>query len=244
MNFEEKITRAMQGSGGGGSYDDTAIKASVASLSSSLAGLLYKAPTISLSSVPAGAIYKYGQSVASTVLNLAINKQTNNITQVIYKKNGAVIKTNSSPNSISDTFTDSIAIVDTTTYLATANDSTTTVTSNSIVFSFVYQMFQGGVAKTITTPVSADIKALTTLVQTKQNITQAYTLVDKKAVFAYPTSYGNLTSIIDVNGFNILPSYTLTTLSLVMDDAKAVSYNVYTMTNSVTVTGFNITYKF
>jgi len=213
-------------------------------INTSLAGLLYRAPIINLTGTPTSATYKYGQTVGSTTLSLAITKQTNNITQINYKRNGTVIHTNNTPNNVSDVYTDNTPVIDTATFLTTVLDGNTTTTSNSIVLTFVYQIFAGGITKTITTPVSADVKALTEVLKAKQNITQPFTLTDQKGVFAYPTSYGNLTSILDVNGFEIISSFTETVLILTMDDNSTISYNVYTMTNSVTVSAYNITFKF
>jgi|GEM_PF-3829962 len=213
-------------------------------INESLGILLYKPPIISLLGNPISGVYKYGQSISPMTLNLAITKLTNDITQINYKRNGIVIRTNNTPSNSSDSYVDNVAIVDNTTFLATVFDGKTTTTSGSIILSFVYQMFSGAIAKNIVNPTIANVQALTQIVKTKQNIVQPFTLTDQKGVFSYPTSYGDLVSIIDVNGFDITSSFIKTVLNIAMDDSSVVSYNVYTMQNSTTVTGYNITFKF
>jgi hypothetical protein len=62
-------------------------------------------------------------------------------------------------------------------------------------------------------------------------------------VFAYPASYGNLTSILDANGFEQLKAFEKVNLPIVNQAGKTINYYVY-MNNANTNSGFNMTYKF
>lgn len=209
-----------------------------------LSGLLYKAPTINLTITPSNLIYKYGQVVTSLILNLSITKQTNDITQIIFKKNSVVMKTNNTPNNVADTYTDISNIKNETIYVVSIFDGKTTVLSNIIKLTFVYQMFIGSIPNSILVPTEIDIKTLTEIIKVKQSIMQNFNLVDQRALFSYPSSYGNLTSIIDTNGFEILNSFIKTTKNLIMGDGVMVLYNIYTMEYPVSVSNYNITFKF
>ena len=53
------------------------------------------------------------------------------------------------------------------------------------------------------------------------------TMTNRRVCYAYPASYGNLSSIKDKNGYEVIGSYTKTTQTV-----DGVSYNVYTMTST------------
>lgn len=62
-------------------------------------------------------------------------------------------------------------------------------------------------------------------------------------VYAYPQSYGNLTSIKDGNNFEYISSYTKIVLTIPQADGQNVSYNVYYLTDLVTGTDIKQIYK-
>ena len=53
----------------------------------------------------------------------------------------------------------------------------------------------------------------------------------QKMYFAYPSSYGALTSILDVNNFNTINDWTRTTVNITGLDGNSVSYYVYEFNN-------------
>ena len=53
-----------------------------------------------------------------------------------------------------------------------------------------------------------------------------YVCNNEYAVFMYPSSYGNITTILDENGFNCTTDFTLSTTTI-----DSVSYNVYVSNN-------------
>ena len=59
-----------------------------------------------------------------------------------------------------------------------------------------------------------------------------------KVVYAYPASFGNLTSIKDGNGFdNLASGWTKTTVQ-----RGGVDYNVYTLNDPMSITGGKLTF--
>ena len=62
--------------------------------------------------------------------------------------------------------------------------------------------------------------------------------------FAYPSSYGSLTSILDTNGFETLSDYTKRTENITGLDASSQEYFIYEFNNLTTQTDFNNTYVY
>lgn len=60
--------------------------------------------------------------------------------------------------------------------------------------------------------------------------------------FCYPTSKGDLSSILDNNGFETLPGWTLRTESFVFAGLPNVTYNVYEFNNITTQVSFTNTF--
>ena len=83
----------------------------------------------------------------------------------------------------------------------------------------------------------AGIIALTKNVKNTKAQTATFTLSNQRSCYCYPASFGNLTSIKDANNFEYLSSYTKTTVAV-----DGVEYNVYTLTDPVTATGFKQVY--
>ena len=84
---------------------------------------------------------------------------------------------------------------------------------------------------------SAGITALTKNVKNTKAQTATFTLSNQRSCYCYPASFGALTSIKDGNNFEYINSYTKTTVSV-----DGVDYNVYTLTDPVTASGFKQIY--
>jgi hypothetical protein len=79
----------------------------------------------------------------------------------------------------------------------------------------------------------SEIIALTKNVKNTKAFTTTYALNNQRSCYCYPASFGNLTSIKDANNFEYIQSYTKTNVSV-----DGVSYNVYTLTDPVTIASF------
>ena len=203
----------------------------------------YMLPSISLSTNPNGIVREYGNNISSIVLTANVTKKSNDIVKIEYYKNGSIIHTNSTPSSGSgtDSYTDSTGINNNTTYMAKVYDDKSSSTS-SVTHTYVYPMYIGNISNL--NPTETDIKAMTKLIKVKGNQSNSYTISSSRFCFAYPSSYGNLTSILDPNGFEMLSSFTKTTSNYTMLDGLSVGYSIYTLNIPTTQNNFTVTYKF
>lgn len=88
-------------------------------------------------------------------------------------------------------------------------------------------------------PDETTVKALTKLLITSKASTHTDISTDNgKIAYCYPASYGKLTSVKDGNGYEVLDSYTLWTVSI-----GGVDYNCYLLTTPVTSSGVTQIYK-
>jgi hypothetical protein len=210
-----------------------------------LDGLLYPyiAPSVSFSS-SSSLIQELGTSLASVQLNVGITKKSDNIEKIEYYRGSTLLNTNSSPSTSggNDSYTDTNIVNSNTTYSVKVYDSKPNIVSNSISFNYIYPMYIGNVDDL--NPTELDIKGMTKRLVVKSNQNLSYTLSNSRFCFAYPSSYGNLTSIKDPNNFEMLSTFTKTSSNFTMLDGKSVPYNIYTLSLPTSQTSFVITYSF
>lgn len=119
----------------------------------------------------------------------------------------------------------------------TKSDGTSTSTSISTKYTFVYASYYGIVSSP--TPSESDIIALTKTVKTTKSFTwNNINCTDERFCYAYPKSQGNLVSIKDSNNFEYIGSYTFTTVQI-----NSVDYYLYVLTDPTTVSGFKQIYS-
>lgn len=126
------------------------------------------------------------------------------------------------------------------------DDKGYSVTIDSPAINFHYPCYFGIVAKntTIDALSESQILAMTKKVEAKgTSKSYSYTVSQQRMVFAYPKSYGELSMISDVNGFNITSSFEKKVISITTADGSKQDYYIY-MNNPSTNTNFKITYKF
>lgn len=95
-----------------------------------------------------------------------------------------------------------------------------------------------GVISTTTSPTEEIIKGLTKNIKNSKNYTGTVDLNNQKVCYAYPKSFGALSSIKDSNNFDYLDSYTKAEIT-VWDE----TYYVYVLTDPVTIDGFRQIYS-
>ena len=116
------------------------------------------------------------------------------------------------------------------------SNGTNATIEKSASYTYIMASYYGAVAAA---PVDkAGIVALTKNVKNTKALTTTFNLSNQKSCYAYPALFGNLTSIKDSNNFEYLSSYTKTTV-----DVDGTTYNVYTLTDPVTATGFKQIYS-
>lgn len=109
-----------------------------------------------------------------------------------------------------------------------------TVTASKTV-TFILPFYYG---KTAGTTIS-DFTGLTKDVSPKGQKTYSYTTNNEHMVIAYDSTYGNLSAIIDSNGFDVTDGWTKSSLTV-----GGFTYNVYIADMATTDTGAAFTFKF
>ena len=92
------------------------------------------------------------------------------------------------------------------------------------------------------------IQQLTKQVVGKSDKTYTFNPSTQVMYFAYPASYGDLTSILDPNNFEIIGDFTKRQETFTTNspyyEGDSVLYNVYEFNNLTTQSNFNVTFKF
>ncbi len=197
------------------------------------------APTVTFTASGSG-IKEVGTSVTPT-LTLTITNNGTGTPTVIKFYNGSTLLDTKEYVSGTNTYTYAMesAVTTNTTVKGVleykkSNDTNATI-EKSASYTFVMASYYGAVTSAPTD--KAGIIALTKNVKNSKALTTTFTLSNQRSCYAYPASFGNLSSIKDANNFEYLSSYTKTTVTV--DD---VSYNVYTLTDPVTASGFKQVY--
>ena len=176
-----------------------------------IADYYYVKPSInSFTATPNGGIFEVGHVVSAPItFNWNYNKDitTQTLTDCTLADETVRTATYNTDITTNKTFT------------LTASDGKNNV-SKSISYTFVNPYYTG--VSSTDTLTETDITALTKKVETKGNKTINYTTKQSYMVFAYPSGYGAIKSIIDQNGFNVTDSFVRSTVTV-----NSVEYYVY-----------------
>ena len=196
------------------------------------------APTTTFTASGSG-VKEVGTSVTPT-LTLTISSAGTGTPVSIKFYDGSTLLDTQSYASGTNTYTYTMSAVTTTKTVKgvleykKSDDSSATV-EKSATYTFVMASYYGAVTTAPTD--KAGITALTKNVKNTKAQTVTFNLSNQRSCYCYPASFGNLTSIKDANNFEYLSSYTKTTVAV-----DGVDYNVYTLTDAVTATGFKQVY--
>ncbi len=212
--------------------------------------ITYLAPTISLVG-STNIIREKGDVVSSITLTATIVKKSNNIGEVRFYQGATLLSTQNSGGAIptggQSTFVYNNAFSDTISFSAQVDDvlsggDQTIGTSSSITYTFVYPYYVGADVSGL---LEADIILLEKIIQTAQtSYTKVFT-ADAGDVFiiAYPDTISPLTSILDVNSFETISSWTQSFFDLACLDGSTQSYRVYEFQNPVAAGDYQYTFK-
>ena len=196
-----------------------------------------------------GTVFEKGTTVNVVQVILTIKeKGSGTIKEILFYVNNEVAHTLTNPNSdeTSFVFEPNIVLTDSisnTYFRVQLKDSAEVILkANTSAVNFYYPCYYGVTAIDVI-PDEAAVKAMTKLVVAKSNQACTFTMARQSAVFVYPASYGNLTSITDPSGFEQINGFTKHTISITGADNKAQSYNMY-IGPSNTNTNFKLTFKF
>lgn len=102
-------------------------------------------------------------------------------------------------------------------------------------------MYVGSV--TSAAPNETEVKTIVSQDAEAVNQTKVYTISDARFCFAYPTSFGSLTSILDSINDEIISGFNVTTLDFTIG-LNTINYTIYVLKSLTSVTGFTVQYKF
>lgn len=195
----------------------------------------YQKPILSFSISPSTTIYEVGNTITSISFTINVTKKSNDIASIsIYDSNTLLTTiTDGVTSGGKFTYTYSCNITSNTTLKVSVNDTSSTVSATKNIV-FTNKSYYGYIGNNASID-ETSIKALqnNTLKTTKSLTYSGINCTDSKIVYAYPKSFGLLSSILDNNGFDYISSYANSTVSV-----DGVDYYVYVMNDSTTVDGF------
>ena len=249
----QKWTEYTAGGGGGGTWtstDPTAVTVGGLKQGTNLSGKTtqeiidmmvnpYMPPAIGISINPSTTLYEIGRDATVTV-TANLTKKTKDITGARILKNGADLKVASSDEITAKTFSQaSVTFNSDTTFSSKVSDADGEVNGNTIAVKFTRKSFYGLIDAGATVDSDTAIEALSSnqLTGSKGLTWNNLTANNQKLAYAYPESFGNLTSIKDQNNFEYLASFDKTTVQ-----RDGVNYNVYILRDPMSITGARVTF--
>ena len=196
----------------------------------------YVNPSATVSYSQPNTVLKKGQTFDLTITVSGIVKGTNDVAELILIKDGTVLETIpyvTGTNSYE--FSPITGINADCSFQIKVADTQGKQYSTTKSYSFVDPYYIGA---TDDIPTADTVVTLTEIVEAKSNKTKKVNAADQYVVYAYPASYGSLSSIIDGNGFENLTDYTKISLTI-----NGVAYNCYHTLGKKSMTDFSYTYK-
>lgn len=202
----------------------------------------YKAPELTISINPSTTIYDVvTQSITSITIIANVVKVYSDIVSLKFFDGSTELA--NMTEGIADggvfsfTYTPDVPITGNTTFKIVCSDGTTEVPASKSIY-FVGKTYYGTVDASVSFPTESDIKALSSTLKNSKGYTyNNINMTNKKILYAYPTTFGKLTSIKDANNISYTNSYGS---SLVEIDG--IPYYVYLLKDAASVTGFTQIY--
>ena len=209
----------------------------------------YTAPTVNFSA-SSNILREVGDAVTSTTLTAAITVTSDPIDEVrFYLNPSTLLATQTSgggiPSGGNSTYAWNGSFADDTTFRSEVDDDGTsggpTTVTDTTTFNFVYPYYVGAGAVSLS---AANVALLTKrIINSTSSRNETITAgAGEVFFFAYPASYGALTSILDENSFETIGDWTLRTENITGLDASAVSYRIYEFDNPVTADDYEYTF--
>lgn len=208
----------------------------------------YVLPGANLTSSVATSLREKGDAITSLTLSSNVTRNSDPILDVTFYA-GAIspgneigttqtgdpnsgVRTQAWTGSFGDNFTFRVRVRDD----GTSNGGTPQNRDVALSYSFVYPYYFGADVPSLT---AAQVAGLTKqIINSTANANRVFTFdVGDVFYFAYPASYGALTSILDENGFENLSNFTLRTENITGLDSTPVSYRIYEFNNVAGVSG-------
>jgi hypothetical protein len=206
----------------------TALQNNITNINTLLEVLSYTAPKVVLTSSPSANVYSFGETINSVMLSFDIVKGSNNLVKAEIYKNGTLLNTITNLLNGVNQFVDGSAINSDTTYYIKVFDDKGNVQSNDIAFKFIYKSWYGKITSSDIVS-EALIQGLTNSIFDKNITFNISSLNDEKIIIV---SRETLTSVIDSDNFDMLESFTHSTINININN-NLTQYNVYVSTNLI-----------
>lgn len=200
----------------------------------------YQAPIINISINPSTTLYEIGTQATVTV-TANLTKKTNAITEAKILKDGTSLKEASVDEITAKTFSQAaVTFNNKVVFSSKVSDAQGEVSGNSITVNFTRRSYYGTIAADASVTTDTEIEALSKnqLTGSKGLTWNSLTSNNQKLVYAYPASFGDLTSIKDANNFENLTSFAKNTVQ-----RDGVTYNVYTLITAMSITNGKLTFS-
>ena len=175
-------------------------------------------------------LQEIGSAINSITLKVNVIKKDKAIQTVKFYDNDVLIQTiNNQPNGGDYSYVYNCNISNDTIFKVIITDGIKSITK-TLKISFVKKSYYGAISANNEITIEL-IKSLNNQLIGKKNLTfKNINLINQRILYAYPSIYGNLTSILDNNGFEYLDSYVLSTL-LIND----IEYNIYVLETPISI---------
>jgi hypothetical protein len=206
-----------------------------------IADLNYKPPSINLTISPSQLIYNKGETVNSIMLNTPLIIGSDTVVDYsVYKNNNKIYDKTSNINQ-NEQYLDGNIINNDVSYYVTISDGKNTIQSNTVNINFVYPFYSGVINDIVVNETL--IKSLNVTKSLKDNLINTFSPSNQKIVFAYPSSYGNLKSIVDTEIYDIIDGFTLLNITLNINNEQ-IPYNVYVSNYLIIDTNVTLQFEF
>ena len=192
----------------------------------------YYAPDVTLTATPENKIVEKGQTVA-VELSANVVRRSEDVTAVNFYNGDTVIKSVEGDVSSGGIYTHAVeaAITEDATFTVLVDDGKSTIDA-SVTYTFVDPYYTGTFGDTDV----VELVAMNKHIETAGEKTYVFTSDNKAIVFAQPSAYAPLTTILDGNGFD-------NTDSFLVDETTIPGYRLYITKLPVTCTNFKYTFK-
>lgn len=204
----------------------------------------YLKPEVKLTIEPATTLYDIvNDTVDKITMYATVTKKTSDVAQVEFFVNGTsknVVTNNVASGGLFEYIFEPVTPINAdATFKVTVTDTKNESASATKTIKFVAKSYYGIVDANTGAPTEAVVKTLNgVLKDTKNYVYEGITTDWGKVCYAYPASFGNLSSIKDmVNNLNYTTEFTKTTLTV-----DGIEYVCYTQTNASAATDIEITF--
>lgn len=206
----------------------------------------YLPPTATFTITPSNTLKLFGDTITSETMKVVVTKKSNDITEIAFRADSTILNSITSGvnngGTFSYTYTPSTPISNTVTLSVDVKDGERTVTK-SIKITFCYPTYYGTVTDSVASMTASDIQGLDkrVAVNNKAMTWSGISMDYGKLCYAYPKSFGALTSIKDANNVDYINSYTRTEVTLT-ENGNSVVYYCYLLTDAAGVSNFKQIY--